>query len=638
MKYVIKNGAVSINGETILESINLEINEKSHIGIVGKNGAGKTTLLQCIIDNSLLEEGTDDTSDTSFQVIKQGNPSIGYLRQIELNDNNTMLEEVRKPFRDIIKIEDRLEELVREMNTKDDIKLVEEYTSLEEKFQNMGGYTYRKEYEILIKKFGFKDSDKFKYLKEFSGGEKTKIAFIKMLLNKPDILLLDEPTNHLDIDTVEWLEEYLKSYKKAIVVVSHDRMFINNIVDTIYDISYGALTKYSGNYDYYEKEKQRNYEKALKDYEFQQKEIERLTRIYERFRSKPSKAKMAMSRLHQLEKMDILERPNKIEAITFKTNMDNIVMPSRDIFILDNLGVGYDRVLYKLNLYIRRGDKLGIIGPNGLGKSTILKTLVGLIPSLGGSFTVGHNVSIGYFDQNLAMLNEKHTVLEEFMAKFPKVSEYEARCSLGSFLFKGDDVLKKIEVLSGGERVRLQLCKILYTKPNVLILDEPTNHLDIVGREYLESILNEYQGTVLFVSHDRYFISKVATSLLVLAKDNYHLFKGNYKEYLESLKSQNIDNNTSNNIDDYNKNKSDVLNEPKKKVNTYNFGKEINKLEREIKKLEERIKSLEESLYLEEVYSDYDKLNQVNNEIKEDKERLEELNTKWLELMEVSEQ
>lgn len=635
MKYVIKNGAVSINGETILESINLEINEKSHIGVVGKNGAGKTTLLQCIIDNSLLEEGTDDTS---FQVIKQGNPSIGYLRQIELNDNNTMLEEVRKPFRDIIKIEDRLEELVREMNTKDDIKLVEEYTSLEEKFQNMGGYTYRKEYEILIKKFGFKDSDKFKYLKEFSGGEKTKIAFIKMLLNKPDILLLDEPTNHLDIDTVEWLEEYLKSYKKAIVVVSHDRMFINNIVDTIYDISYGALTKYSGNYDYYEKQKQLNYEKALKDYEFQRKEIERLTRIYERFRSKPSKAKMAMSRLHQLEKMDILERPNKIEAITFKTNMDNIVMPSRDIFILDNLGVGYDRVLYKLNLYIRRGDKLGVIGPNGLGKSTILKTLVGLIPSLGGSFTVGHNVSIGYFDQNLAMLNEKHTVLEEFMAKFPKVSEYEARCSLGSFLFKRDDVLKKIEVLSGGERVRLQLCKILYTKPNVLILDEPTNHLDIVGREYLESILNEYQGTVLFVSHDRYFISKVATSLLVLAKDNYHLFKGNYKEYLESLKCQNIDNNISKNIDDYSKNKSDVLNEPKKKVNTYNLGKEINKLEREIKKLEERIKSLEESLYLEEVYSDYDKLNQVNNEIKEDKERLEELNTKWLELMEVSEQ
>ena len=633
MKYVIKNGAVSINGETILESINLEINEKSHIGVVGKNGAGKTTLLQCIVDNSLLEEGTDDTS---FQVIKQGNPSIGYLRQIELNDNDTMLEEVRKTFKDIIKIEDRLEELVKEMNARDDIKLVEEYTSLEEKFQNMGGYTYRKEYEILIKKFGFKEEDKFKYLKEFSGGEKTKIAFIKMLLNKPDILLLDEPTNHLDIDTVEWLEEYLKNYKKAIVVVSHDRMFINNIVDTIYDISYGALTKYSGNYDYYEKEKQRNYEKALKDYEFQQKEIERLTRIYERFRSKPSKAKMAMSRLHQLEKMDILERPNKIEAITFKTNMDNIVMPSRDIFILDNLGVGYDKLLYRINLYIRRGDKLGIIGPNGLGKSTILKTLVGLIPNLGGSFTVGHNVSIGYFDQNLAMLNENHTILEEFMAKFPKVSEYEARCSLGSFLFKGDDVLKKLNILSGGERVRLQLCKILYTKPNVLILDEPTNHLDIVGREYLESILADYQGTILFVSHDRYFISKVATSLLVLSKSDYQLFRGSYREYLDSLRKKDIDRDINKNINDNSKNNSNKLTEPREKVNTYNLNKEISKLERDIKKLEDKIKASEESLYLEEVYGDYDKLSQVNNTIKVDKEKLETLNNKWLELMEKS--
>ena len=350
MKYVIKNGAVSINGETILESINLEINEKSHIGIVGKNGAGKTTLLRSIVDNSMLESGIDDTP---FQVIKQGNPSIGYLKQIELNDNNTMLEEVRKPFIDIIKMEDRLEYLVNEMNSRDDIKLVEEYTALEEKFKNNGGYTYKKEYEVLIKKFGFKEEDKSKYLSEFSGGQKTKIAFIKMLLNKPDILLLDEPTNHLDIDTVEWLEEYLKNYKKAIVVVSHDRMFINNIVDTIYDISYGTLTKYSGNYDYYESQKQLNYEKALKDYEFQQKEIARLTKIYERFRCKPSKAKLAMSRLHQLEKMDILERPNKIEAITFKTNIDNIVMPSREVFILDNLGVGYDKVLYNLNLYVR---------------------------------------------------------------------------------------------------------------------------------------------------------------------------------------------------------------------------------------------------------------------------------------------
>lgn len=627
MKYVIKNGAVSINGETILESINLEINEKSHIGIVGKNGAGKTTLLRSIVDNSMLESGIDDTL---FQVIKQGNPSIGYLKQIELNDNNTMLEEVRKPFIDIIKMEDRLEYLVKEMNSRDDIKLVEEYTALEEKFKNNGGYTYKKEYEVLIKKFGFKEEDKSKYLSEFSGGQKTKIAFIKMLLNKPDILLLDEPTNHLDIDTVEWLEEYLKNYKKAIVVVSHDRMFINNIVDTIYDISYGALTKYSGNYDYYESQKQLNYEKALKDYEFQQKEIARLTRIYERFRCKPSKARLAMSRLHQLEKMDILERPNKIEAITFKTNIDNIVMPSREVFILDNLGVGYDKVLYNLNLYVRRGDKIGIIGPNGLGKSTILKTIVGLVPKIQGTITVGNNVDIGYFDQSLMMLDENNTVLEEFMAQFPKVSEYEARCSLGSFLFKGDDVLKKLNVLSGGERVRLQLCKILYTRPNVLILDEPTNHLDMVGREYLETILNEYTGTVLFVSHDRYFVSKVATSILALTKDDYKLYNCSYNEYLDKIKlEKNIDSK------DNGIKFREVSKENKKKVNTYNLNKEISKIEREIKKLEELIKKDEESLYLEEVYSDYDKLNTVNNRINDSKKKLEELNNKWLKLMEI---
>ena len=627
MKYVIKNGAVSINGDTILESINLEINEKSHIGIVGKNGAGKTTLLRSIVDNSMLESGIDDTS---FQVIKQGNPSIGYLKQIELNDNNTMLEEVRKSFIDIIKMEDRLEYLVNEMNTHNDIKLVEEYTALEEKFKNNGGYTYKKEYEVLIKKFGFKEEDKSKYLSEFSGGQKTKIAFIKMLLNKPDILLLDEPTNHLDIDTVEWLEEYLKNYKKAIIVVSHDRMFINNIVDTIYDISYGTLTKYSGNYDYYEFQKQLNYEKALKDYEFQQKEIARLTRIYERFRCKPSKARLAMSRLHQLEKMDILERPNKIEAITFKTNIDNIVMPSREVFILDNLKVGYDKVLYNLNLYVRRGDKIGIIGPNGLGKSTILKTIVGLIPKMQGTITVGNNVNIGYFDQSLMMLDENNTVLEEFMTQFPKVSEYEARCSLGSFLFKGDDVLKKLNVLSGGERVRLQLCKILYTRPNVLILDEPTNHLDIVGREYLETILNEYTGTVLFVSHDRYFVSKVATSILALTKDDYKLYNCSYNEYLDKIKlEKNIDSK------DNDIKLGEVSKENKKKFNTYNLNKEISKIEREIKKLEELKKKDEESLYLEEVYSDYDKLNTVNIRINDSKKKLEELNNKWLELMEI---
>lgn len=622
MKYVIKNGAVSIDGKSVLECINLEINDHDKIAIVGKNGAGKTTLLNAIVDNNLLEEGI---GDDKFQIIKQGNPSIGYLKQIELNDNNTLIEEVRKPFANLIKIEEKLNNLLLKMQSGSDSKATMEYSVLEEQFKLNDGYNYKKEYEVLLKKFGFTEEDKNKLLKDFSGGQKTKIAFVKMLLDKPDILLLDEPTNHLDVDTVEWLEEYLRNYKKAIILVSHDRMFINNIVDIVYDISYGATTKYIGNYDYYEKQKQLNYEKALKDYEYQQKEIKKLTSIYERFRSKPSKASMAMSRLHMLEKMDILERPNKIEAMTFRTNMDNIPNCGRDVLITNDLQVGYEQSLYTLNLFVRRKDKLGIIGPNGLGKSTILKTIAGKIPQLGGTFTWNSGVKIGYFDQNLAMLDENNSILEEFMVTYPTILEYEARTFLGSFLFKGDDVYKKLNVLSGGERVRLQLCKIFYSKPNVLLLDEPTNHLDIVGREYLEEILSVYGGTIIFVSHDRYFIKKVASSLLVLNKESASYYAGGYADYLNNIKA-------SVSSIDVNSKENKNLTGNKEKKNNYTLSKELKALERNISKLELNIKKLEESLYLEEIYNNREKLVAVNNEISAKKEELESLNIKWLEL------
>ena len=448
MKYVIKNGAVSINGETILESINLEINEKSHIGIVGKNGAGKTTLLRSIVDNSMLESGIDDTP---FQVIKQGNPSIGYLKQIELNDNNTMLEEVRKPFIDIIKMEDRLECLVNEMNSRDDIKLVEEYTALEEKFKNNGGYTYKKEYEVLIKKFGFKEEDKSKYLSEFSGGQKTKIAFIKMLLNKPDILLLDEPTNHLDIDTVEWLEEYLKNYKKAIVVVSHDRMFINNIVDTIYDISYGALIKYSGNYDYYEHQKQLNYEKALKDYEFQQKEIARLNELIEKFKHKPKKASMARSKKKVLERMQKVEKPDKEEAYIFKEKLEPLMPGAKNVLETEHLKIGYKNPIRELTLRIRRGQKIAVLGANGAGKTTFFKTIIGQLQPISGKYIIGNGIATGYFDQHSGEIQSEKRVEEHFGECFPKLTEKEKRQILGRYLFSSQKANVKISDLSGGE-------------------------------------------------------------------------------------------------------------------------------------------------------------------------------------------
>ena len=486
MKINIKNGAVTLGINTILEEVNIDINDHDKIAIVGRNGAGKTTLLRAIINPSMFEKGL---GEDDFNVTIMGKFKIGYLEQITFSsDNITLIEEVKKVFSNLINMESRINNLVAEMNTNNSPEVIEEYTELLENYKLQGGYSYQKEYESLLKKFGFSDLDKEKTLKEFSGGERTKIAFIKLLLSKPDLLILDEPTNHLDIKTIEALEDYLKDYPKTLIIVSHDRMFLDNIVDTVYEIDYGKTYKYKGNYSNYEKEKKLRYEKTLKDYEFQQKEIKRLRSIYERFRFKPTKAKMALSKLKQIERMDLIEKPRKEDLKTFQTNLKEITKSSQMVMNLKDLSIGYDRSLATLNLEILRGEKLGIIGENGIGKSTLIKTLAGLIKPLNGDILYGTNLKIGYFDQNLAMQSNDNTVIEEFRCELPDLSYEEARKALGSFLFKDDDVDKLINVLSGGEKVRLQLCKILYHKPNVLILDEPTNHMDIVGKEHLEDI------------------------------------------------------------------------------------------------------------------------------------------------------
>lgn len=619
MKYQIKNGSVTIESNTILEEINIEILDRSKIGIVGKNGAGKTTLLKTLINNELLDEGIGEEKLT---ITKTGNINIGYLEQINFtSENNTMIEELTNSYKELINIEKKLEKLVNTMNN--NYNLIEEYTNLEETYRLLGGYTYKKEIEVIINKFKFSESDKYKKIKSFSGGQKTKIALMKLLLSKPSILLLDEPTNHLDIETIEWLEEYLKNYKSAIVLVSHDRTFINNIVNIIYDIDYGRVVKYSGNYEYYEKEKQKNYEKLLKNYLYQQKEITRLTNIYKRFRSKPTKAKMALSKLKQIERMDIIEKPNNIEEKTFSTNLDNIAKSGRIVLTTKNLVIGYDKPLVEVNIELERGRKLGIIGKNGTGKSTLLKTIYKRITPLSGTFNYGTNVSIGYFDQNLSTLNNNNTVLEEFHNTFPMLSEEECRNALGSFLFKGEDVFKKTCILSGGEKVRLELCKILYNKPNLLILDEPTNHMDIVGKEHLENILEKYPGTIVFVSHDRYFINKVADSLLIFKDNKVEYFPYSYKEYLEKR------NNTI-----YNKKNNISPKKESKKINTYNINKDIKRIEQDITKLELEIKKLNKELYQEDNYNDYIKINKINNEINKKTKELEELNNKWEKLIE----
>ena len=629
MKLTITNGSITLSGNTILECVNIDINSGDKIAIVGRNGAGKTTLVKGIIDTSLFDEGI---GDEKFSITKIGTFDIGYLKQVDFEDENiTLLDEVRKSFQELINMENKMNRLVEEMNTNNSDKLIKEYTDLQERYKLLGGYSYKKEYEIMLSKFGFIESDKDKKINEFSGGQKTKIAFIKLLLRKPDLLILDEPTNHLDITTIEWLEEYLKNYKKTLILISHDRMFLNNIVDTIYDIEYGSTVRYKGNYSYYEKEKQLRYERAVKDYEFQQKEIARLKAIYERFRYKPSKASLAMSRLHQLEKMDIIEKPNKIDTNTFRTNLSEIVPSVKQVLKANDLVIGYDKPLATVNLDIKRGKKIGVIGKNGIGKSTLLKTLHGLIEPLDGELSYGLKVNPGYFDQTLIAQDSNNTVLEEFMSYLPELFESQARSALGSFLFKGEDVYKKINVLSGGEKVRLQLCKILYNKPNFLILDEPTNHMDIVGKEHLENILSEYEGTIIFVSHDRYFVEKIADQLLVFEDDGVKFYPYGYEEYRnEQQKKKEEEIIEVKPVIKVKEKEQEIL-----KVNTYNVKKDLNKIENEIIKLEVKIKELNEEMFKESVYSDISKSQSIKKKIEELNKELEEKNEKWLELTDI---
>lgn len=533
MLYQISNGAVAFGDDVILHSIDFEIRNTEKIAIVGRNGCGKTTLLK-LISGEVEMEKLD--SDESAFIAKAGNPEIGYLKQIAFDDPDVTLEqEVRKCF---VKMDERKAELARaatELEHDYSDEKVARYTAMEEAFKDDGGYYYEKEYEVMIRKFGFSDEERKKPIRDFSGGQQTKIAFIKLLLSKPDILLLDEPTNHLDVTTIEWLEGYLKSYPKAVVVVSHDRMFLDNVVDVVYEIEYGTARRYPGNYTNFIARKKENYDKQMKDHIAQQKEIERLQRMVTRFKGKPTKTSMAQSKQKAIDRMVIIEAPDKYDNKTFHANFQPEKETGNDVLYTSELAIGYDHPLSVVSLDLKRGEKLGILGGNGLGKSTFLKTIVGKIPALSGEYRFGTNVQIGYFDQQMAMYTSNKTVLDDFWDEYPNLTETEARNALGAFLFSGEDVFKNVNMLSGGEKVRLALCKILKTRPNVLVLDEPTNHMDIVGKETLESMLKDYKGTLIFVSHDRYFVKKVATQLLVFEDGTTNLYQFGYEQYQEKL-------------------------------------------------------------------------------------------------------
>ena len=627
MNYRIVNGSVSYGADTVLEEINFEVQNKEKIAIVGRNGSGKSTLLKAILDNELLSEGI---GEEKFSIYKEGNPSIGYLKQIDFEDENiTMLNEILKVYKDITQIENKMEQILLKMQENSSEELAKEYSKLQDRYEILDGYTYKKEYETAINKFGFTQEDKNKKISEFSGGQRTKIAFIKLLLSKPDILLLDEPTNHLDIVAIEWLENYLKNYPKAVVIVSHDRMFLNKIVNKIYEIEYGAITKYSGDYEFFEKQKRINYERQLEDFEFQQKEIKRLTAIADRFRYKPTKAKMALSKLKQIERMVRVEEPNKYDLKTFKTSFKLNKETGNFILKVDNLDIGYnENKIATINFELYKGQKLGIIGGNGTGKSTFLKTIIGIQNAIGGKIDWGHNIEIGYFDQKMAEINSEKTIYDDFSEEFPELTVTEVRNALGSFMFSGDDVFKQINMLSGGEKVRLALCKIIKKGPNVLILDEPTNHMDIIGKETLENLLKEYKGTIVFVSHDRFFVKKIADSILAFENGKVYFYKYGYDEYLEKFtKLVEI-------VED------NATKKENKKIYISPL-KEKSKLERALKKIEEeinlkenRISELQIELLKEEVYIDYIKVEELNSEIEELNKQIEDCMLKWEEIQE----
>lgn len=627
MRIEIINGSVEYDGNTVLSEINFSVSDKEKIALVGRNGSGKTSILKCISGEVPLVSGT---GDEKFSFSISGAPKIGYLQQVSLNDELTLRQEILSAYKDIVGLENKLQNLLDKMSENPSDENVGAYSRAMERFENIGGYLYKKEYLTAVSKFGFSAEDLDKKLSCFSGGQRTKIALMKLLLEKPDVLLLDEPTNHLDIAAVEWLEGYLKNYKNSVVIVSHDRMFLDRIVGVVYEIEYGVTTRYKGNYTAFLAQKQQAYDKALKDAKWKSAEIDRLRKIVERFRYKATKAAMAQSKLKEIERLGTVETPRRFDTSTFASSFQPEYESVRDALFVKDLVFGYDKPLGEISLAVERGQKIGVIGSNGTGKSTLLKTITGLIPPLSGDVLFGVKTRVGYFDQTIAATKSELSVLEDFRAEFPELNDGEIRKTLGGFLLSGDDVFKCVKDLSGGEKVRLALSKIFRRRPNFLILDEPTNHMDIIGKETLEKLLMDFSGTVIVVSHDRYLINRVAKSLIVFENGGVRYFDGTFDEYEEKEKET----------------AEEVAKEkPEKTKKTggerYVESKEEARRKHRVEFLEKKITALEEELSRaraklddETVNTDYKKVMAVEEEIKTIEEKLDPLITEWTELSE----
>lgn len=616
----------------IFSNVKMEINDKDRVAIVGRNGAGKSTLLKIISGELSFDSGERTVSK---------NTTIGYLSQeFIVREDLSIYEEMITCFDEIISLEANLEKLSYELtpeNIENDPGLLDRFDRLQNEVLTHKDYHYKSKIESVLYGLDFTKDVFDKKISTFSGGEKTRLSMAKLLLSEPDLLILDEPTNHLDMENVAWLENYLSSYNGAIVIVSHDRYFLDKVVNVVYNLEFGKLKKYVGNYSKFLKQYEEDYEKQLKEFTSQQKDIKRLEEFVQKNIARASTSKMAKSRQKVLDKMELIDNPKKDDKaanIEFKIKEQS----GRDVLMIENLKVGYDgkQVGSAYNFSVYKGDRIAIVGRNGIGKSTLIKTIAKKQNAIGGSVHYGSKVSLGYYDQKQAEFESSKTILNELWDEYPLMKEAEIRTVLGRFLFRGDSVLKIVRDLSGGEKARLQLAKLMLEKNNLLVLDEPTNHLDITSKQVLEDALENYEGTIVFVSHDRYFINKIANKVLDITGDDYSIYLGNYDYYLEKREQELI----------AKKLKEEKTEEVQEKVaNDYVLGKEekkrIRKLERTREELLEKIESLEEKVTLvnneltkEEVYIDAIKVQEYNEELRSLNQEIEDLNNTWLEIEE----
>ncbi len=646
MRYQIRHALVQYAADTIIEDVNFEVHDKEKIAIVGRNGCGKTTLLKLIAGDIKM---SNLDSDEECGIFMAGKQNIGFLRQVSFTDTEvTVEEEIEKAFAPVFACEARMKEIESQLHTGEQKQLLAEYDMLQKQMEALRGYTRRQDMEILFQRFGFVLEDLKRPIGSFSGGQQTKVAFIKLLLERPDIMLLDEPTNHLDLPTIEWLEGYLKNYDRAVIIVSHDRMFLDRVTDVTYEIEYHRIKRYPGNYSAFLKRKEEDTAKQEKDYEEQQKEIKRLTDWIEKWKNTPTKVAATRSKRMAIEHMIKIEKPRRFDTKTFHALFTPRIESYADVLTVKNLKIGYDKELSRVSFRLQKGERLAIIGENGKGKSTLLKTLVGNVKPLGGSFIFGQNVEWGYFDQQRAVVNDddqEQTVLDNFREAYPALLREEVRSALGSFLFSQEEVEKKMGQLSGGEKVRLALCKMFRTKPNLLILDEPTNHMDIVGKDALEQMLREFRGTVLFVSHDRYFIRQIATGILEFGENEVRQYSNAYEDYLQEKSKQEKSKQEKTKLERIKfeeqqkiSPKEPTLQDVFDKKTYYNAGKiksrllrQLEKYEAQLAESESRAEELKMQLLDPVLATDYEKLMELQNKLDFEEHQQETLLERMME-------